>query len=163
MYTFPRAPSFNSNLRLSNIYIELWLRWVFIVVHGLSLAAVSRGYSSLQCVGFSLRWLLLLWSTGSRHVGFSSCGSRASVVVAWGLGSCGSWALECRLSSCGTWALLLRSMWDLPRAGLGPMSPALAGRFSTTAPPGKTYIELYHLQITFIYVVALESLNNSLN
>ena len=28
-------------------------------------------------------------------------------------------------------------MWDLPRPGLEPTSPALAGRFSTTAPPGK--------------------------
>ena len=28
-------------------------------------------------------------------------------------------------------------MWDLPRAGLEPVSPASAGRFSTTAPPGK--------------------------
>ena len=45
----------------------------------------SMGYSSLWCEGFSLRWLLLLWSTGSRHVGFSSCGTWASVVVARGL------------------------------------------------------------------------------
>ena len=28
-------------------------------------------------------------------------------------------------------------MWDPPRPGLEPVSPALAGRFSTTAPPGK--------------------------
>ena len=42
-----------------------------------------------------------------------------------------------RLSSCGSWAQLLCGMWDLPRPGLKPMSPALAGRFSTTAPPGK--------------------------
>ena len=28
-------------------------------------------------------------------------------------------------------------MWDLPRPGLEPVSPALAGGFSTTAPPGK--------------------------
>ena len=28
-------------------------------------------------------------------------------------------------------------MWDLPRPGLEPVSPALAGRFSTTASPGK--------------------------
>ena len=28
-------------------------------------------------------------------------------------------------------------MWDLPRPGLEPVSPALAGRFSTTAPPRK--------------------------
>ena len=41
-----------------------------------------------------------------------------------------------RLSSCGSRAQLLRSMWDLPRPGLEPVSPALAGRFSTTAPPG---------------------------
>ena len=43
----------------------------------------------------------------------------------------------CRLSNCGSRAQLLRSMWDPPRPGLEPVSPALAGRFSTTAPPGK--------------------------
>ena len=42
-----------------------------------------------------------------------------------------------RLSSCGSRAQLLRGMWDLPRPGLEPVSPELAGRFSTTAPPGK--------------------------
>ena len=42
-----------------------------------------------------------------------------------------------RLSSCGSRAQLLRGMWDLPRPGLEPVYPALAGRFSTTAPPGK--------------------------
>ena len=31
-------------------------------------------------------------------------------------------------------------MWDLPRPGLEPVSPALAGGFSTTAPPGKPLI-----------------------
>ena len=45
-----------------------------------------------------------------------------------------------RLSNCGSWAQLLRGMWDLPRPGLEPMSPALAGRFPTTAPPGKPLI-----------------------
>ena len=35
------------------------------------------GYSSLRCVGFPLRWLLLLQSTGSRCAGFSSCGTEA--------------------------------------------------------------------------------------
>ena len=54
-----------------------------------SLVAVRGGYSSLWCPGFSLQWLLLLWSTGSRREGFSSCDSRV---------------LECRLSSCGTQA-----------------------------------------------------------
>ena len=75
--------------------------------------------------------------------GFSCCGAQAlgawaSAVVARGLSSCGSRALECRLSSCGTWASLLRSMWDLPGPGLKPVSPALAGGLLTTAPPGKS-------------------------
>ena len=48
-----------------------------------------------------------------------------------------------RLSSCGSRAWLLRGMWDPPRPGLEPVSPALAGRFSTTAPPGKPYFFLY--------------------
>ena len=30
-------------------------------------------------------------------------------------------------------------MWDLPGPGLEPVSPALAGGFLTTAPPGKPY------------------------
>ena len=108
----------------------IWLHWVFVAARGLSLVAASGGYSSLRCVGFSLRWLLLLQSTGSRHAGFSSCGTR--------LGSCGSQALELRLSSCGTRAQLLRGMWDLPGPGSEPVSPALAGRFLATAPPGKS-------------------------
>ena len=54
-------------------------------VRGLSLVAASGGYASLRCAGFSLWWLLLLRSMGSRRVGFSSCGTWASVVVARGL------------------------------------------------------------------------------
>ena len=49
------------------IYLFFWLHWVFVAAHGLSLVAASRSYSSLRCVGFSLR------SMGSRRVGFSSC------------------------------------------------------------------------------------------
>ena len=44
-----------------------------------------------------------------------------------------------RLSSCGSRAQLLHGMWDPPRPGLEPVSPALAGGFSTTAPPGKPH------------------------
>ena len=58
-----------------------WLRWVFIAARGLSLVAASWGYSLLWCACFSLQWLLLLRSTGSRRAG--------SVVVAHGL-SCSS-------------------------------------------------------------------------
>ena len=58
----------------SIIYFSFfWLRWVFVAARGLSLAAASGGYCSLRCAGFSMQWLLLLLSTGSRHEGFSSC------------------------------------------------------------------------------------------
>ena len=59
------------------LFIYFWLRRVFDAAHGLSLVAVSRGYSLLRCAGFSLWWVHLLRSTGSRRAGFSSCGMRA--------------------------------------------------------------------------------------
>ena len=74
------------------------------------------GVLSIFCVGFSLRWLLLLQSTGSRTCGLSSCGS---------------WALEHRLSSCWSAArgifldqgwntcLLLWQVNSLPLSHLG--------------------------------------------
>ena len=75
---------------------------------------------------------------------FSSCGERGSLFIALHgpLTIAASLVAEHRLqtrrlSNCGSRAQLLRGMWDLPRPGLEPMSPALAGRFSTTAPPEK--------------------------
>ncbi|XP_054941462.1 uncharacterized protein C12orf60 homolog isoform X1 [Physeter macrocephalus] len=44
-----------------------------------------------------------------------------------------------RLSGHGSRAQPLRGMWDLPGPGHEPMSPASAGGFSTTAPPGKPF------------------------
>ena len=75
---------------------------------------------------------------------FSSCGKRGPLFIAvrGPLTIVASLVAEHRLqtrrlSSCGSRAHLLRGMWDLPRPGLEPVSPALAGRFSTTVPPGK--------------------------
>ena len=39
-------------------------------------------------------------------------------------------------------------MWDRPTPGLEPMSPALAGRFLTTVPPGKSPDSFYKTRIT---------------
>ena len=44
-------------------------------------------------------------------------------------------------------------MWDLPRPGLEPVSPALAGGFLTTAPPGKP--SHCFLKDRYIYTVFL--------
>ena len=43
-------------------------------------------------------------------------------------------------------------MWDLPKPGLEPVSPASAGRISTTAPPGKPRKAIFFKLINlFIY------------
>ena len=63
-----------------------------------------------RCGGFSLRWLLV--AVASRCGGFSCCGAQT----------------------------LLRGMWDLPRPGVEPVSPALAGGFLTTAPSGESLL-----------------------
>ena len=64
-------------INLFILFIYFWLCWVFVAACGFSLVAASGRYSSLWCAGFSLQWLLLLWSMGSRHVSFSSFGTRA--------------------------------------------------------------------------------------
>ena len=62
-----------------------------------------------------------------------------SVVAVFGLSWCGSQTLEHRLNSCAAQAVLLCAMWDLPGPGIKPMSPALAGGFFTTEPPGRHF------------------------
>ena len=78
--TAPPGKSLHSYLFIYSFFHSFihsfMLRWVFVAVCGFSPAAASGGYSSLRCVGFSLQWLLLL-SMGSRHSGFSSCGTWA--------------------------------------------------------------------------------------
>ena len=92
------------------LFIYLWLCWVFVSVRGLSPVVASGGHSSSQCAGLSLSRPLLLQSTGSRRTG--------SVIVAHG-------------PSCSAACGILRDQ------GSNPCPPALAGGFSTTAPPGK--------------------------
>ena len=143
----PHPPSRSALFFFFNLFIYFWLRWVFVAVRRLSLVAASGGYSSLQCTGFSLRWLLLLWSTGSRRPGFRSCGSRA---------------LERRLSSCGARALLLRGMRGRPGPGLEPVCPALAGGFLTTAPAGKPPILPFFAALNTIVIICFFSQGHKL-
>ena len=72
-------PKFNpGSLHTEPILLNFfWLCRVTIALSGLSLVVVIRGYSSLLHAGFSLQWLLLLWSTGTRQLGFRSCSTRA--------------------------------------------------------------------------------------
>ena len=104
------------HFRINQLFIFIYLFFLFLAVLGLRFCARA----------------------------FSSCGKRGPLFIAVQrpLTIAASLVVEHRfqtrrLSSCGSWAQLLRSMWDLPRPGFEPVSPALAGGFSTTAPPGK--------------------------
>ena len=117
----------------SSFFLNLF---IFGCVGSLLLCAgflqLLRGEATLRC------------GARASHYGGFTCsraralGRRASLAVVCGLSSCGLRDVESKLSSCGARAQLLRSMWDLPRQGLEPVSPALAGRFLTTVPPGKS-------------------------
>ena len=107
----------NRNFFLNYSSVYSWLRWVFASARGL----------------------------------FSSCGERGPLLIAvrGPLTIAASLVAEHRLqtrrlSSRGPRAQLLRRMRDLPRPGPEPVSPALAGRFSTTAPPGKPWIVIFN-------------------
>ena len=78
---------------------------------------------------------LQLRAWASHCGGFSCC--RAPALGCVGFSSSDSQVLGHRLNSCGARDQLLCGMWNLPRSGIQPVSPALAGRFFTTEPPGK--------------------------
>ena len=101
----------------------------------LGLCCSMQGFSSCGKWG----WGLLFIAGATLHCGAQALGTWASVVAAHRLGSYSSQTLKLGLSSCGAWAYFLHHMWNLPGPGMGPMSPLLAGRFSSTAPPGKSH------------------------
>ena len=109
--------------------------WVFVYVRGLSLVAASGGHSSS-------------WCTGPLTVA-------ASLVAEHRL-------QRRRLSSCGSRAQLLHGMRDLPRPGLEPVSPALAGRFSTTAPYLPDLASLLPLYPALILIIFCSVISSSL-
>ena len=102
---------------------------------GSSLVVASGGYS----LAMVHRLLSAVASLVAEH---RLWGTQTSGLAAHGLNSCGFQALEHRLNSCGAWTLILCRMWDLLRLGIKPKSPALAGSFFTTEPPG-TPIYMY--------------------
>lgn len=67
-----------------------------------------------------------------------------SLAVGWGLlivtaaYCCRAQLLDCRLGSWGSWAQFPPSSGIFPDQGLNPVSSALAGRFLTIEPPGKS-------------------------
>ena len=92
---------------------------------GFALVAVSRDSSRLQSTDSSMGWLLLFQSTGSRCMDFSSCGAQT---------------------------YLLQSVWDPPRPEIEPVSPALAGGFLSTVPPGHSELVFLDCQEMGAYI-----------
>ena len=66
-------------------FLPFLLRQGVVAAHRLSLVAVSRGYSLLRCMGFSLRWLLVaehgLQACGLQQLQLA--GSRAQAQQSW--------------------------------------------------------------------------------
>ena len=95
------------------LFIYFWLHWAFSSFREWGLLS-SHGAPTSQCRGFS-------------RCGAWAVGTWALVVMAQGLIGCRAQALEHWLSSCGSRAQLLHGLWNLPKPGIEPMSPALAG------------------------------------
>ena len=66
---FLHFPNYLIHFFFFNLFIYLWLCWVFVSVRGLSPVAASGGHSSSRCADLSLSQAPLLWSTGCRRAG----------------------------------------------------------------------------------------------
>ena len=160
-YSYIRYPLSSVSCLLALFFIYLLFKFIYLfnfIIGCVGSSPLCTGFLQLRRAGATLR----CGARASHCSGLSRRGARApgawaSVVVARGLSSCGSRALECRLSSCGARAQLLRGMWDLPRPGLEPMSPALAGGLLTTAPPGKPLSTCFNLSLsTALYCTVIK-------
>ena len=87
-----RVPSMGVQLSLEsfffnflNLFIYLWLCWVFVSVQGLSLVVANGGHSSSRCAGLSLSRPILLRSTGSRRASSAIVAHGPSCSVACGI------------------------------------------------------------------------------
>ena len=102
----------------------------------LKAAFVKQAQCSFSNYYFFLAVLVLHCWVGA----FSGRGEQGHSPVAVGklLIEVASLVVEHGLSSCHPPAQLPHNMWNLPGPGIEPVSPALAGRFLTTGPPGES-------------------------
>ena len=121
---WPILGSFSSVILIQ--FSFLFIHSFILLLAALALPCWAQAFSScvraaptlqLRCMGFFLRWLLLLLSVDSRHTGFSNCGAHAS---------------------------LSQGKRSLPGLGTELVSPALAGGFLTTRPPEKSMAQFFN-------------------
>ena len=109
---------------------------LIIPLHGLQPKHSAWGGGGDGVIEGCLCWVFVAacaFSSCGEQGRHSSCSARASHrgVISGSEGVWVSVAASCGLSSCKSGAQLLCSMWNLPRPGIKPVSPA------STEPPGK--------------------------
>ena len=106
----PYSFAFSRMLYKFYLFTMYWLCWVFVAAQAFSLVAESEGLCLAVAVGFSLQWLLLLRSAGSRAPGLQWFVMRAQQL----------WFLRPGAQARWLWgtAQLLCGMWKLPDQGL---------------------------------------------
>ena len=108
-------------------YLCTYFGWAGSLLHRFSLLRQS-GVSYSRVVVWELLTVVASLCCRAQALGLSS------------IRNYGERALEhLGFSRCGAPAQLLLSTWILPDQELNPCPPALAGRFSTTEPPGKSH------------------------
>ena len=107
-------------LTIRPFYVIVFKQFLFsyLFLTALGLHCCTQAFFSLQCTGFSLLWVLLLQSTGSRALRLQRLLCTGSAVV-----HTGSVALR-----------------HIGSSQIKPVSLALAGGFFTIEPPGKSQI-----------------------
>ena len=112
---------------------------------GVSLVVVNQGCCLVVC-RLLIAGLLLLGSTGSRGCKLQQLQHTDSVVVVLGLWSTGSVVVARGLSCSAACGIFLDQGSNL--------SPALAGRFFTTEPPGRPWDEFLNNHLLIVYISA---------
>ena len=122
-----------------------WILFIYL------LAALGLGCYVWAFSNYGEWRLLSHCSVQASHCcSFSCCGAQALGTGLQQLQLMGSrvWAQQLQ----DTRACLLRSMWKLPRPGIKPMSPALAGRFLPTGPSGKSLTLDFNCSTQSLYI-----------
>ena len=125
---------FESQAMESNLHTQLLIfRYTY---HKIYLYMFMVGFCKIISILFIYFWLRWVAGCGLCRVaggrGYPLLWCRLLIVVAFLLVE----HLEPRLSSCSV--RLAHSLWGLPGPGIEPVSPALAGGFLASGPPGKS-------------------------
>ena len=150
LFTYPCWPS--RCCLWKNVYSDILPIFFFFLIQERHFFSLSLFFLLLFFfkIYLFIDWLIAMLGLRLRVRALSSCGKRGPLLIA----VCGPLTIAAslvaehrlqtrRLSNHGPRAQPLHGMWDPPRPGPEPVSPALAGRLPTTAPPGKPPLPIF--------------------